>query len=100
PAILKTETWVPGRARSQRAPPGLGSLLGLGLLRLLRLLGLLRFLSHSILSRFNGLNATPRHACGGGPTSQHPHVYFQQIRRLLPRAVTSLSWRYPQLLCV
>src|SRR5712671_2609169 len=54
-------TWVPGQnaRRSTRADRLL-----LGLLRflgLLRLLGLLRFLSHSILSRFNGLNATPRH---------------------------------------
>src|SRR5207245_3260501 len=43
--------------------PGQNSLLlrRLGLLRL-GLLRLLRFLSHSILSRFHGLNATPRHA--------------------------------------
>ena len=50
----------PGGTRC--APPGQKQLLlRLGLLGLLRL-GLLRFLSHSILSRFNGLNATPRHA--------------------------------------
>ena len=49
---------MPGQSalRSTRAE---GLLLGL---RLFRLLSLLRFLSHSILSRFNGLNATPRHA--------------------------------------
>ena len=49
---------VPGQGKSRY--PGddcllLGLLLRLGLLRLLRLL---RFLSHSILSRFHGLNAT------------------------------------------
>jgi hypothetical protein len=37
---------------------------------------------------------------GGGPTSQHPRNRSQQIRGLLPRAVTSLSSRYPQLLRV
>jgi hypothetical protein len=51
----------PGGAKARH--PGRTSLLGLlGLLRLFRLLRLLRFLSHSILSRLNGLNATPRHA--------------------------------------
>src|SRR3954469_20791067 len=49
---------VPGQSarRSTRAE---ALLLGL---RLFRLLSLLRFLSHSILSGFNGWNATPRHA--------------------------------------
>ena len=37
---------------------------------------------------------------GGGPASQHPRLQSQQIRGLLPRAVTLLSLRYPQLLCV
>ncbi len=53
----------PGRAgAATRARNGL--LLGLGLFLggLFRLLRLLRFLSHSILSGFHGLNATPRHA--------------------------------------
>jgi hypothetical protein len=54
--------WVPGQGKS-RYPGDIGLLLGLLLrLGLLRLLRLLRFLSHSILSGFNGLNATPRHA--------------------------------------
>src|SRR5262249_36768725 len=94
PAIFKLKstcfpkTERPGRAQLHptRAEQ---LLLGLRLFRLFRLLGLLRFLSHSILSRFNGWNATPRHACGGGPTSQHPRWYFEQIRWLLPRAVTT-----------
>jgi hypothetical protein len=37
---------------------------------------------------------------GGGPASQHPQLQLQQIRGVLPRAVTSPSSRYPQLLCV
>jgi len=63
PAVLQncTRSWEPGR--SWALHPGQNSLLLrlLGLLRL-GLLRLLRFLSHSILSRFHGLNATPRHA--------------------------------------
>jgi len=48
---------------TERATRAETLLLGLFcLLGLFRLLRLLRFLSHSILSRFNGLNATPRHA--------------------------------------
>jgi hypothetical protein len=34
---------------------------------------------------------------GGGPASQHPRRQTQQIRGHLPRAVTPLSSRYPQL---
>jgi hypothetical protein len=37
---------------------------------------------------------------GGGPASQHPQLQSQQIRGAMPRAVTPLSSRYPQLLCV
>src|SRR5450631_1372290 len=37
---------------------------------------------------------------GGGPASQHPQLQSQQIRGAMPRAVTSLSSRYPQLLCI
>src|SRR5258708_34789938 len=37
---------------------------------------------------------------GGGPASQHPQLQSQQIRGVLPRAVTSPSSRYPQLICV
>jgi hypothetical protein len=36
---------------------------------------------------------------GGGPTSQHPQERSQQIRSPLPRVVTMLPQRYPQLLC-
>jgi len=35
---------------------------------------------------------------GGGPASQHPRSRSQQIRGALPRVVTTLSLRYPQLL--
>jgi hypothetical protein len=35
---------------------------------------------------------------GGGPASQHPQLQSQQIRGAMPRAVTLLSSRYPQLL--
>src|SRR5947209_3968827 len=44
-------------------------------------------------------NAT-RGMLGGGPTSQYPRMQSQQIRGALPRAVTPVSSRYPQLLCV
>src|ERR1700716_2984014 len=44
-------------------------------------------------------NAT-RGMLGGGPASQHPRMQSQQIRGALPRTVTPLSSRYPQLLCV
>src|SRR6516165_4450076 len=53
---------TPGRSE---APPGQrtrSELLLLGLLGLLRLFRLLRFLSHSILSRVNGLKRDTRHA--------------------------------------
>ena len=50
---------MPGRSE---APPGLRKLLLLRFLRLLRLFRLLRFLSHSILSRFNGWKRDTRHA--------------------------------------
>src|ERR1700736_5062130 len=46
-----------GSTRARRLLLGL-----LGLLRLLRLFRLLRFLSHSILSRFNGWKRDTRHA--------------------------------------
>src|SRR5258708_5706720 len=44
-------------------------------------------------------NAT-RGMLGGGPASQHPQIQSQQIRSPLPHTVTSLSLRYPQLLCI
>ena len=44
-------------------------------------------------------NAT-RGMLGGGPASQHPRTQSQQIRRPVPHTVTSLSLRYPQLLCI
>jgi hypothetical protein len=44
-------------------------------------------------------NAT-RGMLGGGPASQHPRMQSQQIRGALPRTVTALSLRYPQLICV
>src|SRR5712691_12000501 len=37
---------------------------------------------------------------GGGPASQHPRTQSQQIRGAMPRAVMSMSSRYPQLLCI
>src|SRR5215469_911084 len=37
---------------------------------------------------------------GGGPASQKPRNVIEQIRGALPRTVTPLSPRYPQLLCV
>ena len=62
PAVLSKwfcSRWEPGRSE---APPGLEKLLLLGLLGLLRLFRLLRFLSHGILSRFNGWKRDTRHA--------------------------------------
>jgi hypothetical protein len=49
-------------------------LLLLRFLGLLRLLRLFRFLSHSILSGFNGLKRDTRGMLGGGPASQNPRV--------------------------
>src|SRR5271163_2409871 len=89
--------WKPGRSE---APPGLEELLLLRLLGLLRLFRLLRFLSHSILSGFNGLKRDTRGMLGGGPASQYPRNVIEQIRVLLPHSVTPLSLRYPQLLCI
>ena len=37
---------------------------------------------------------------GGGPASQYPRTQSQQICGALPRTVTPVSSRYPQLLCV
>ena len=88
---------MPGQSE---APPGRRSLLGLlGLFCLLRLFSLLRFLSHNILIWLMDGNAT-RGMLGGGSTSQHPRMQSQQIRAVKPRAVTPLSLRYPQLLCI
>src|ERR1700759_2428570 len=56
-------------------------LLLISLLGLLRLLSLLRFLSHSILSGFNGLKRDTRGMLGGGPASQNPRLTPKQIRR-------------------
>src|SRR4051812_31170187 len=86
--------WEPGRSTT---PPGPEKLLLLRFLGLLRLLRLLRFLSHSILSRFNGWKRDTRHARRRA-TLATSSTQFQQIRAALPRAVTPLSSRYPQLL--
>src|SRR5512138_2298882 len=63
PPFSKIIPGVGGPGGTEHIHPGRNSLL-LGFLGLLRLglFRLLRFLSHSILSRFHGLNATPRHA--------------------------------------
>jgi hypothetical protein len=46
------------------------------------------------------LKRDTRGMLGGGPASQKPRNVIEQIRRLLPRTVTPVSLRYPQLLCV
>jgi hypothetical protein len=89
-------------ARAERGSTRARRLL-LGLLRLLRLLHLfrlLRFLSHGKSSQGSMDGNATRGMHGGGPPSQHPRIRSQQIRRPLPRTVTPVSSRYPQLLCI
>ena len=100
PPFSKNRSIAHWEARAERGPTRAWKLLLLGFLRLLRLFRLLRFLSHGKSSQ--GLmdgNAT-RGMLSGGPASQHPQLQFQQIRRLLPRAVTPVSSCYPQMLWV
>src|SRR6185437_9841162 len=89
---------IPGEAGARAEPSSTRAeeLLLLRFLGLLRLFRLLRFLSHSILSGFNGLKRDTRGMLGGGPASQYPQQSTQQIRAALPRAVTPVTLRYPQ----
>ena len=57
------------------------------------------FLAIASSFEFNGWKRDTRHA-RGGLASQQPQFSSEQIRGALPRAVTLLSSRYPQLLCV
>src|SRR5260370_3787817 len=78
-----------GSTRARRLLLGL-----LGLLRLLRLFRLLRFLSHSILSRFNGWKRDTRHARRRASLATSSKVIPTDSRRAAPRchaAVITLS---------
>src|SRR5882757_3040058 len=89
---------VPGRSE---APPGLEAYF-LDFFDFLAFFAFFAFFAFLAIASSQGLmdgNAT-RGMLGGGPASQHPRLQSQQIRRPLPRAVTPLSLRYPQLLCV
>src|SRR5437899_10883279 len=88
---------VPGRSE---APPGLEGYF-LDFLDFLAFFAFFAFFAFLAIVSSQGLmdgNAT-RGMLGGGPASQHPQSQSQQIRGTLPRAVTSMSLRYPQLLC-
>ena len=89
---------VPGRSE---APPGLEAYF-LDFFDFLAFFAFFAFFAFLAIVSSQGLmdgNAT-RGMLGGGPTSQHPRMQSQQIRGVLPRTVTSVSARYPQLLCV
>jgi hypothetical protein len=89
---------VPGRSE---APPGLESYFLAFFFDFVFFAFFAFFAFLAIASSFGLMdgNAT-RGMLGGGPTSQHPRMQSQQIRRLLPPTVTSASSRYPQMLCV
>jgi hypothetical protein len=90
--------WEPGRSE---APPGLeGYFLDFFFdFDFFAFFAFFAFLAIVSSQGFMDGNAT-RGMLGGGPASQHPQVRSQQIRGALPRTVTLLSSRYPQLLCV
>ena len=88
--------WEPGRSE---APPGLVGYFFFDFLAFLAFFAFFAFLAIASSFGLMGGNAT-RGMLGGGPTSQHPQLRSQQIRRPLPRTVTQASSRYPQLLCV
>jgi hypothetical protein len=93
---IAVRTGCPGGARLH---PGLQSYFFFDFLAFFAFFAFFAFLA--IASSFELMegNAT-RGMLGGGPASQHPRRQSQQIRRLLPRAVTRVSSRYPQLLWV
>jgi hypothetical protein len=89
---------VPGRSE---APPGLESYF-LAFFFDFDFFAFFAFFAFLAIASSLGLmegNAT-RGMLGGGPASQHPRMQSQQIRGVLPRTVTPVSLRYPQLLCV
>ena len=90
--------WVPGRSE---APPGLESYF-LDFFFAFDFFAFFAFFAFLAIASSLGLmegNAT-RGMLGGGPASQHPRIRSQQIRSTMPCAVTRVSSRYPQLLCV
>ncbi len=101
PAILVKSFcshWEPGRSE---APPGLEGYF-LDFFFDFDFFAFFAFFAFLAIVSSQGLmdgNAT-RGMLGGGPASQHPRMQSQQIRGALPRTVTALSSRYPQLLCV
>ena len=82
------------------APPGLeGYFFALAFFTFFAFFAFFAFLAIASSSGFNGWKRDTRHA-RGGLASQQPRLISEQIRRLLPLAVTSPSLRYPQLLCI
>jgi hypothetical protein len=101
PAVLVESShscWEPGRSE---APPGLEGYF-LDFFFDFDFFAFFAFFAFLAIVSSQGLmdgNAT-RGMLGGGPASQHPQMQSQQIRGALPRTVTLLLLRYPQLLCV
>src|ERR1700732_1453799 len=90
--------WVPGRSE---APPGLEGYF-LAFFFDFDFFAFFAFFAFLAIASSQGLmegNAT-RGMLGGGPASQHPRMQSQQIRGALPRTVTPVSLRYPQMLCI
>jgi hypothetical protein len=95
---IASSSSVPGRSE---APPGLEGYF-LAFFFDLAFFAFFAFFAFLAITSSQGLmdgNAT-RGMLGGGPASQYPQMQSQQIREALPRTVTSMSSRYPQLLCV
>ena len=92
----RSPRWMPGRSE---APPGLERYFFFDFLAFFAFFAFFAFLAIASSQGLMDGNAT-RGMLGGGPASQYPQSQSQQIRRPLPRTVTLLSLRYPQLLCV
>src|ERR1700674_1151398 len=99
PPLCKDQFDRVGSPGGASAPPGLVGYFFFDFLAFLAFFAFFAFLAIASSSGLMDGNAT-RGMLGGGPTSQHPRMRSQQIRGALPRTVTTLSSRYPQLLCV
>ena len=101
PAVLVKGLRPSSGARAERGSTRAGShfLDFLAFLAFFAFFAFFAFLAIASSFGLMGGNAT-RGMLGGGPTSQYPRIRSQQIRGVLPRAVTLMSSRYPQLLCV
>src|SRR3984885_13069053 len=101
PAVLVKGLRPSSGARAERGSTRAGShfLDFLAFLAFFAFFAFFAFLAIASSFGLMGGNAT-RGMLGGGPASQYPRIRSQQIREAMPRAVTPVSLRYPQLLCV